>query len=258
MSEKKEKSYIITIVILLIIIVAFCIYILFMNEKVKTSNKNKESEKQEVIKKENDKDSKDNSTEDKDNTENVESNPDEIKQLNLNNCLNGAEGVVYKNPTDVSVSLGLSMAINDKKSITLNINWNEFGKYSGASAWAPDTISYQITGFTKEISSVFIGGVGQDAKSTTLFYIMSDNTVEYTPMFFRQGNSYAMNYTSEYSEDGKIVGEHFETKGQLNGATNVVKLYNTDAYQERGSGWRTTIAATKDGSFYDLGNIMNK
>lgn len=257
MSEKKERTYVIVIVLLLIIIVAFGIYILFMNEKTKTSNKNKESEEQEVTK--TDDDAKDNTVKSQDNNENSIDNQDEIKELNLNNCLNGKTGVVYKNPTDVSVNLGLSMAINnDKKSITLNINWNEFGKYSGESTWSPETKSYQITGFTKEVSSVFIGGMGQDAKSTTLFYIMSDKTVEYTPVFFRQENDYAINYTLEYSEDGSVTGEHFETKGQLAGVANVVKLYNIDAHQEYSSGWRTTIAATKDGSFYDLGNIIIK
>ena len=120
MSEKKERTYVIVIVLLLIIIVAFGIYILFMNEKTKTSNKNKESEEQKVTK--TDDDAKDNTVKSQDNNENSIDNQDEIKELNLNNCLNGKTGVVYKNPTDVSVNLGLSMAINnDKKSITLNL-----------------------------------------------------------------------------------------------------------------------------------------
>ena len=36
--------------------------------------------------------------------------------------------------------------------------------------------------------------------------------------------------------------------------SNVIKLYTVDA--SNGSGWRTTIGATSDGSFYDLGDII--
>lgn len=185
---------------------------------------------------------------------------DEIKELDLSKCLN-KENVTYTDPTDVEEDFGLSMKANsDKRSVTLSIDWAKFGPHSTATAWGNDIRTYQITGFSKDVSDVFVGGLGQSAMGITLFYLMSDGTVEYTPMFIKkidsQNNSYyVMNYTFEYSDDGRIIGEHFSTNGQLKGAKNVIKLYTVNA--SNGFGWITTIGATKDGSFYDLGVIIN-
>ncbi len=75
----------------------------------------------------------------------------------------------------------------DSKSVALNIDWNKFGEFSGASAWASTVESYSITGFNKKIKDAFMGELGHDVAGTTLFYLMSDGTVEYTPLFNLQG-----------------------------------------------------------------------
>ena len=78
---------------------------------------------------------------------------------------------------------------------------------------------------------------------------MEDNTVSYMPMFIwkkdTQGNGYSqMNYTND----------NFVIKGVLPTAKDVINLYIANA--SNGSGYITTIAATKDGSFYDLGLLF--
>ena len=200
-----------------------------------------------------------NENEESNSTDNQDDVVVEIKELDLTKSLNTSE-VTYKNATDVEGDYGLSMVVNsDGKSVTLSIDWEKFGPFSGASVWGPDVDEYQITGFTKDVVSVFVGDIGQDFMGITLFYLMSDGTVEYTPMFERTTDSkgniyYVMSYVPEYSGD-KIIGQHFVTNGSLNGVNSVIKFYVVDA--SAGSGWRTTIGATADGSFYDLGHIIN-
>ena len=101
-----------------------------------------------------------------------------------------------------------------------------------------------------QIKDVYVGITGQDAMGITLFYLMEDGTVEYTPMFnFKtdsQGNSYyEMNYKTENS---------FTSSGKINTVTDVIKIYTVSA--TNGTGWSTTIGAKKDGSFYDLGSLI--
>ena len=82
----------------------------------------------------------------------------------------------------------------------------------------------------------------------TLFFIMEDNTVEYMPMFINKTDHYEMNYQNNDS---------FKVSGTLSDVKDVYKLYNVDSSKENASS-KTTIAAKKDGSFYDLGAIINK
>lgn len=248
--KKKKKGVIVLVIVLVLIIVGLAGYICYDKGIIfsKTDNVKKEEKKKA----------------DKDKTSDTKNNADDkvtIKELDLAKCLN-TNNISYSNASDTAGDYGLSMNINpDKTSITLSIDWNKFGPLSSASTWAPVVENYQITGFSKNVIATFVGDLGQDPKGITLFYLMADGTVEYTPMFQLkydgQNNSYyAMSYTFEYSADGRITGEHFVTKGTINGVTDVIKLYNADA--SSGSGFRTTIGSKADGSFYDLGNIISK
>lgn len=243
--KKSKKGLIITIIFLVLIILGLVGYICYDKGIIfsKVESENKQSTTKAV---------------DEDKTIIEETT---IKELDLSKCLN-TSNISYSNSSDVAGDYGLSMNINsDKKSITLSIDWNKFGPLSTASAWAAEVKTYQISGFSKTISSTFVGDVGQDATGITLFYIMSDGTVEYTPLFNlkydSQNNSYyEMNYTYDYSSDGRITNQYFVTKGSISGVSDVVKLYNVDA--SNNSGWRTTIGAKANGSFYDLGNVISK
>lgn len=243
--KKNNKGFIFLIIILLAIILGMGIYIAYDKGIIfasveKETNKNKNEDKVESNEKNND--------------------HEEVKELDLSKCLNNSQ-VNYSNASDVAGNYGLSMEINpDKKSISLKIDWAIFGPLSSATAWVEEVKTYQITGFSKNINAVFVGDLGQSATGITLFYLMSDKTIEYTPMFNRkldsQNNSYyEMNYSYDYSPDGKITNSYFSTKGTINGVNDVVKLYTADA--SNGAGWKTTIAAKTDGSFYDLGALIN-
>lgn len=70
---------------------------------------------------------------------------------------------------------------------------------------------------------------------------LNDQTIEYIPIFNlkkdTQGNSYyEMNYIFDYSSDGRVVGQHFATKGSINGVQNVIKLYDVDTSIPNGNG----------------------
>ena len=190
-------------------------------------------------------------------------NNETIKELDLTKSLN-TNGITYYDAKELSngnTDLGLSVKVNGGYA-KLNINWVEFGPHSGASAWGDTTVEYEIRNLSGTVKEGYVGEVGQSAVGTTLYYLMDDGTVEYTKVFSNKtdnaGNSYySMNYTYDKDNDGRISGEHFEGQGKVNGVKDVVKLYVVNA---RGgmSGYVTTIGATRDGSFYDLGSAINK
>ena len=152
----------------------------------------------------------------------------------LSKCLNTDN--IYQNLSDNESNYGLSMSINSEKtSITLSIDWN---KWPLGNSNAKNVRTYQITGFTKNIIGTFIGEMGQSISGTTLFYLMEDGTVEYTPV-------------KELAYDSQNI----TSKGVVRGVENISKLYNADV-STGFSGWRTTIGAKEDGTFYDLGEIL--
>lgn len=253
-NNKSKKRIVILIIFLLLIILGLVGYIMYDKDVFSVKNENELKEnKDESIEEEN-------SSADNNKKEEDLNNVEQIKELDLTKCLNN-KGFSYSNATDVGGNYGLSMIVNDdKRSITLAIDWNVFGPISTASTWAPEVVNYQIKGFSKDINSTFIGETGQDSKGLVLYYLMDDGTVEYTPLFILNTDSYGnkyytLNYSYEYSNDGKIIGQFFATKGSINNIKNVVKLYNIDV--SNGASWRSTIGATKDGSFYDLGSLIN-
>lgn len=235
--EKKSKGPVIIIIILVLVVVGLSTYILsdkgiiFTNKEEKTESNKKDTTKT-------------------DNNDNTTKEEDTIKPLNLSKCLNNSTNTYSDQSEAPTSNYGLSMSINqDKMSITLNIDWATFGPISGATAYVGTEETYQITGFTSKVKSAYIGDVGQDATGITLFFLMEDSTVSYMPMFIwkkdTQGNIYqVMNYTND----------NFIIKDVLPTAKDVINLYTVNA--SNGSGWITTIAATKDGSFYDLGLLF--
>jgi hypothetical protein len=237
-NNKNNKTLIGLVIVLIIIIIGMGLYILYdqgvifksADTEINETNKNNEKENEEE--------------------------DTEIKELDLTNCLNNSSDVTYSNASDTEGDYGLSMSINsDKKTITLSIDWSKFGPLTSATAYANQITTEQIKGFTKEVKTTFIGDLGQDYTGITLFYIMSDNTVEYTKVFKKNDTTYDINYTYDYSSDGKITGQYFETQGTISNAKNVIKLYNVSA--SNSFGWNTVIGAKSDGSFYDLGTIIN-
>lgn len=232
-NDSKKKNII--IIILILVIIAMGGYILYDKNTISLKSKEVKENSKKVQ------------------TPIKEEKQEQIKPLDLNKCINNSN-VTYTDShlaTNTDTTSGISMNINpDKTSVTLSINWNTFGPISMSSSWAPETRTYQINGFSGQIKDVYVGITGQDAMGITLFYLMEDGTVEYTPMFnFKtdsQGNSYyEMNYKTENS---------FTSSGKINTVTDVIKIYTVSA--TNGAGWSTTIGAKKDGSFYDLGSLI--
>ena len=186
---------------------------------------------------------------------------DEIKALDLTKSLNttNTEYSDAKELVNGNEMLGLSVKANGSNT-KLSINWSEFGRYSTASSWPDTTEEYAITNLSENVKEGYVGGLGHDSVGTTLFYLMNDGTVEYTKVFTKKFDSngalyFNINYIYEKDAYGRSTGEHFESQGKIDGVNNIVKLYSANASTGT-SGFATVIAATKDGSFYDLANII--
>ncbi len=247
MESKKNNSLAIVIVLLVLVILGLVFYILY--------------DKGIIFSKDDSTNSTETTNTNSDNTSSDTNNQTtEVKELDLTKSLNTSD-ITYKNSSDTEGNYGLSMKVNnDKKSVTLTIDWAIFGKVSttGSSGEVKD---YSITGFSKNVRSTFIGDLGQSYNGITLFFIMEDGTVEYTKMFkqYETGNtdgSIQYVLTASVNSDGSTGT--FTSNGLVSGVKDVVKLYNVDASSQNASGYRTVIGATKDGSFYDLGSVINK
>lgn len=129
---------------------------------------------------------------------------------------------------------GLSMKLSqDKKTVTLSINWKLFGPLTNASAYAQTIENTTINNFNQTIEDIYIGGFGQSSTGITLLYLMSDGTVEYTPL---------MNANSQ----GTI-----KSYGKITNVEKIVKFYTADV-----TDGVTTLAQKSDGTFYDLAPIL--
>ena len=190
----------------------------------------------------------------KDKTETTEENKtttEEIKAVDLTKCLN-TTNLIYSNLNENQENVGLEILTNSDTT-KLKINWDKFGPISGATAWASTNEELNITNLATKVKSGFVGGEGQDPKGTILFYLMEDGTVEYTKVFNLVENvGYNVNYVYAQDITGKITGQHFESQGKVKNVENVVKIYTAQVSNGQ-TGYMTTIAAKKDGSFYDLG-----
>jgi len=192
---------------------------------------------------------------------------DEIKPLDLTKCINNSSLVYEKPQGEELVSNGLSLEINpDKKSAQLHIDWRKYDPdVVSSNENAEWSTSVPILEFNKAIKKGFIGGAGQSKESVILFYLMEDGTVEYTRLYKQSKDKegytyYEMNYSYNYTAEGKADSQaHFKTKGSIPGVTDVIDLYNVFANVPNGVGGHvTTIGVKRDGSFYDLGDIINK
>mgnify|MGYP003314329922 CR=1 FL=1 len=113
-----------------------------------------------------------------------------------------------------------------------------------------------INGFDKKIDKVFIGEFGQDSTGLTLIYLMEDGSVSYTRLFKKNYNEennlyFTLNYTSDENNN-----YYFSIDGTYDKINDIVNIYNASYSIPNGGGAGTVIAATKDGSFYDLSKFM--
>ena len=145
--------------------------------------------------------------------------------------------------------MGLTATINsDKKSVIVTIDWTEYFKVESLIKDSPKegTYNYKVTGFTKDIKDVYISGWGQAAGKETIFYVMDDGTVEYTPI------------SKALSSKGTSESTDLTSYGMIPNVSGVAEIGYAGAGIEHGSSWGTVIGITQDGSFYDLGKILDE
>ena len=184
--EKKNKGLIAIVIVLILVIIGLIVYICYDKGIVENIKKEEITEKsKKEINKSKDKVIKEN---------------DEIKSLDLTKSLN-TTNYIYENPVVAITSAGLTVKVNnDKKTVTLTIDWKTFGPLTSATAYSSESQDYIIKGFDKNVKAAYIGELGQSPVTLTLFFIMEDGTVSYMPMFVQAtdqaGNMrYDVNYT---------------------------------------------------------------
>lgn len=225
-NNKKISAGVIVLIIALVLLIAGGISLL--SSKEKETNKNNKPE-----------------------TTKKEDTTTKVEPLDLKKGLNNSNNT-YSNPLDATSSAyGLSMKVNsDKTSVSLSIAWATFGPLVGMTDKGNEVKTYQITGFTSKVKNAYIGSIGQDITGVTLFFLMEDSTVSYMPMFVLRKDDLGnirekMNYTDD----------NFTVTGLLPKVKDVVNLYTVTSTSGVSSA-STTIGATKDGSFYDLGELF--
>ena len=188
----------------------------------------------------------------------VESNP--ISEIDLRKGLNTKSS--YSNLSTSVGNYGLNMKVNADNTVQLDIEWSKFRDtltvvgITNLDPYPTSTERFVLDGFTKKVSSTFIGEVGQFAKGITLLFLMEDGTIEYKRVFVldkdENGNSISVVnfiYTSSDGSSSKIV---FKDSKVVNGVRDIVKLYNAEV-----GGSKVVLASRKDGSFYDITSYLN-
>ena len=239
---KKSSGLIYVVIILLIVCVGMGTFIFVNKDKLFAKESEKTTESGE----------KEQSTEKEEEQNTPTETKEEVKTIDLSKSLN-TNGYTYNSLTDKDENVGFSLKINDdKKSVTVTIyeKGSKMISENTHSTWSKDPIDKQITGFTKNIKSTYIGGLGQDSTGTTFYYIMEDGTLTYSKVFEL---AYNRDGTTYY--DTKLL-ENALTVKTVDNVDGIIKLYGANASAPQSSGYYTTLAAKKDGSFYDLSKII--
>lgn len=240
MEEKKKSN--VGVIILVVVLFLVCIGMgtfIFINKDKLINTSNKSQTEKSSIKK-----------------ENKQEEDTKIAELDLSKCLNQTN-VTYSNPVEAITSIGLTPTVDaGNRSVTINTDGSKFGPLSTHSSYYSGEYKMYADGFDKNITSAYVGELGQDPKGTTLFYIMEDGTVQYTRIFKKETDSAGNQYYSLNAYQQSEDNTRFHVDGTVKDVKNAVKIYNVNA-TTTGSGSMTAIAATKDGSFYDL-SVINK
>lgn len=234
--NKKVKIIILSFIfILILVLIGYFIYTNFIQEK-------------EVVKEEKE-------------IKEVKEEKTKIKKLDITKCLNGVEGVTYSNPKESIEDYGITPTINEDK-LGVSVLVSGEGLFFKNSLTITSSEKEQkdyyiyINGFEKPIKKVHIGQFGQDSTGISLVYLMEDGSVSYTKLFkknYDENNNlyFTLNYSSIQGND-----YIFPIDGTYDEINDIVNIYNADYSIPNGGGACTVIAATKDGSFYDLSKFM--
>jgi len=183
-----------------------------------------------------------------DNTDSTEKE-DAIKPVDITKNINN-NGREYDTPSEITAKaeyIGLSVTKVDDRTAKINYdNADAFCKvYMKDDCASITSRGSEEVKFDKDLDKVFIGGEGQDSTGAIIFYLMKDGTVQY---FKVTNRSNALRYNDISNK----------TEGTVPGATGVVNLYMSGVIVRPVGSYITTIGATKDGSFYDLADLINQ
>lgn len=138
---------------------------------------------------------------------------------------------------------GLSMyLLSDQKSVRINIQ-----SYAIKNIYQLNISDFtKVIKFDKKVLQIFFGGFGQAVGDEYIFFLMEDGTVEYVP-FYEELSKW-----SSLSDSEKM-----NSHGAVTGVDNVVGLYGLTVDSEY-SGYNSVGAARKDGTFYNLFEIIKE
>lgn len=244
--EKKKvnssKGIIIGLVIFIIILIGVIVTLLLKPDLFSTSTKSGEKGKanQQETKK----------TEKTTKEETKES--DTIKEIDPTKPLN-TNGNTYSDISDKKEDVGIDIKINDDKQ-SITISFHEKANKTIAdvthSTYTTETVEKTITGFNKNIKSTYISCNGQDVTGIVFYFLMEDNTIKFIKWFNQKTDASGNTYYDTALHRGE------STILNVDNVDGIVKLYGANVSAPMSSGAHTTLAATKDGSFYDLGVII--
>ena len=177
--------------------------------------------------------------EEKKKEENVDKEKEvEIKELDLTKCLNNTQNE-YSSPYKNDKSCyDMSVKINDdQQSATLIVDWNKFPEMAAENV-SNGVKNYQIKGFDKKIEKIYFGGFGHDCSGETLFYLMEDGSVEYTPLYVQKHDTQSprilsyVNLKNVTDASGNVIEEYtIAVLGDVNGDAELstmdyISVYN--------------------------------
>lgn len=134
---------------------------------------------------------------------------------------------------------------SDAKSVVATVNWAEM-YYDRESK----NYTYTISNFDSKIRKVYASGWGQAMGSDTIFYLMENGTVEYTPI------------TSKIVKASVDSADSVQLKsyGKIQNVEDVVMIATVSASPANSQvgGHVALIGIKADGTFYDISKILNE
>ena len=219
--KKKNTGLIVTIIILILIIVGMGVYIAYDKGVIFKTSADVEEKKGKVEKE----------------VEKEEPKQEETQKpigLDSDKCINIKD---FNYTAFYGLSGVTARLSSDKKSVNFSGRWDLFD----GSQPTGNTFEYNINNFEGEIAEVLIGSFGQDNYHSAIIYLMSDGTVEYTPI-----------RKAKESND-------FKSYGKVNGVEDIVRI-KTVFIEPKNSptgGGVSIIAQKADGTFYNLSEMID-
>ena len=147
---------------------------------------------------------------------------------------------------DIQTELIGTKISDDKRSVTVTINWANlkeiYFQLNGTT-----TSEYSIS-FDKNVREVYVSGWGQGWGQETIFYLMEDGTIEYTPISSKVITNLA----------GSIESFVLKSYGAVPNVEGVVILAMGNVYPTNSpyGGGMALLGIKSTGDFYDLSSIL--